>query len=170
MKYRILKYNMLPPNMEDDDSVIYSVECKKHWWSKWKPVSWVDTASGNRIPELLTKAEALKKFYKLTDVTCIQCKHCYGRMGEAEYNFRRCKLRKNTFGSEEVIYGFQHACAMFQYRDKTDDSCGDCEYFYRYKGTDNRRIGGIYCIFDKTSNRIVYPNDPSCDAFKKRTK
>lgn len=117
MKYRIQKYDIFIPHSEDVYSLLYSVEYKRHWWSKWKPLHLTTDATGrNTIPRLMTKSEIIMMIYRLTNTTCLQCKHCYGRIGEAEYQFRRCRIRKENDGTEKVIYGIPYACDLFEKR------------------------------------------------------
>lgn len=119
MKYRITKYNILPAHLDNEDAPTYAVECKKHLWSKWKSMYWCDDALGNRVPRLVAKSEALEQLYRLTNTTCPHCKHCYGRAGEAEWRFRRCKIRKTDDGkSEKVIYSNPYACHLFERREQ----------------------------------------------------
>lgn len=118
MKYRIQKYDTFPSHIEDVYSPTYSVEYKNHWWNKWKPLNLTTDATGkHRIPKLVTKSEAVMMVYKLTNTTCFQCKYCYGRVGEAEYQFRRCSIRKENDGTKKVIYGKPYACDLFEKED-----------------------------------------------------
>lgn len=122
MKYRIVKYDLFPSYLEDEDSPTYAIEYKRHWWSRWKSL-YRNDCMGASIPKLISKSEALEHFYRLTGTTCLQCKHCYGRVGEAEWDFRRCKIRKENDGAEKVLCGRPNACSLFQRRDEVDYSC-----------------------------------------------
>lgn len=66
MKYRISKYDIFPPQLDDVYAPTWAVEVKKHWWNKWKPVYWTTDAVGNRIPMLLTKSQAIVRLFRLT--------------------------------------------------------------------------------------------------------
>lgn len=115
MKYRIQKYDIFPSHLTDVYFPTYAVEYKRHWWNKWKPLHWTMDATGrNRVPKLFTKSKAIMEIYRLTNTTCLQCKHCYGRVGEAEYQFRRCRIRKETDGEEKVVCGSPYACNLFE--------------------------------------------------------
>lgn len=116
MKYRIQKYNIFPSHLEDENSPSYAVERKKHWWSKWKSVYWTTDAVGNSIPKLVTRKEALEQFYRLTNTTCLQCRHCFGLPGESEWGFRRCGVRKENDGTHKVLYEEPYACNFFERR------------------------------------------------------
>lgn len=118
MKYRIQKYSIFPAHLDNASSPAYSVEYKNHWWSRWKPLYWDTDATGKkRIPKLVTKSEAIMIIHKLTNTTCLQCKYCYGRVGEAEYRFRRCRIHKDNNGNEIVIFGSRYACDLFEKED-----------------------------------------------------
>lgn len=115
MKYRISKYNMFPLHIDNEYAPTYAVEVKKHWWSGWKSVYWDEDIFGNRVPKLFTKTDALKKFYQHTNTTCFHCNNCYGRVGEAEWGYKRCMVRRMSDGKEERVVMAHHiACSMFQ--------------------------------------------------------
>ena len=78
---------------------------------------WSEGAIGERVPKLFTNSEALERYYALTKVYCIHCQHCYGLFGEAEWGFRRCKIRRSLDGeSDKVVMNNHTACSMFQKR------------------------------------------------------
>lgn len=115
MKYRISKYNIFPLHLDDKNAPAYAIEFKKHWWSKWKSVYWNEDMTGNRFPKLFTKLVALEKFYQHTNTICFQCNYCYGRVGEAEFGYKRCKVRRTSDGRDEmVVMAHNIACAVFQ--------------------------------------------------------
>lgn len=66
MKYRISKYDIFPPQLDDVYAPTWAVEVKKHWWSKWKSIYWTTDTVGNRIPMLFTKSQAIVRLFRLT--------------------------------------------------------------------------------------------------------
>lgn len=117
MKYRISKYNIFPSHIEDEDTPTYAVEKKKHWWSRWKSMYWDEGVFGERVPKLFKKSEALEMYYTLMRIHCVSCAHCYGLVGEAEWGYRRCKVRRALDGeSDRIVMNSHIACCMFQGR------------------------------------------------------
>lgn len=144
LKHRIIEYKTPFEGTGLGADEIWSVEERKHWWSKWKPLAVIIDNKGKTVPKTMCWSDAFIRFINAEEVGCKECRFCYGRVNEAEYGYRRCRMRKEEGGNEMVITDSTFPCAIFSGKDFGMNLCKNCKFYRKENPFSNKKKCGVY--------------------------